>query len=367
MTVGLNVDAAEISVVAENDPLTEATHELVWPTVRWATYTVEFADDAGGPWIALTTAIKGDGTLFRYSFGTHGDSRLFRVRSESIQQAAPDLESFSLIPAGEFRMGDSFGEGRSDEFPVHEVFVSTFYMGRTEVTWAQWQEVRDWAMDHGYTMDSGSGKADTHPVHGVNWYDTVKWCNALSEREGLEPVYRLDDDGVYRSGDVDTEIRYGANGYRLPSEAEWEKAARGGLIDRRFPWGDIISHDWANYHANSPGSGPDYDKSDGVGDHPDYEIGGGPSTSPVGAFPPNGYGLYELAGNVSEWVNDWYGLDYYSMSPERDPLGALSGTHRMVRGGSEVNRPFAVRVAIRLWSRPSYRGYLQGFRLARSF
>ena len=130
----------------------------------------------------------------------------------------------------------------------------------------------------------------------------VKWCNARSEKEGLAPCYHTDvaRTAVYRTGRVDVTndmVNWSANGYRLPTEAEWEKAARGGLVGRRFPWGDQITHSLANYSSDSIYP---YDTSPTRGYHPDYQAGGAPYTSPVGNFAANGYGLYDMAGNVYE-------------------------------------------------------------------
>lgn len=271
--------------------------------------------------------------------------------------AAP--AGFAYIPAGSFQMGDSFSEGSTAERPVHSVYLSGFYMGRTEVTYAQWQEVYDWAVVNGYSFDNaGAGKAANHPVHTVSWYDVVKWCNAASEREGLAPVYRTGDGSVYRTGQLAPVIAYGNRGYRLPTEAEWEKAARGGLSSKRFPWGNTISHSEANYLSSS---GYSYDVSSTRGDHPSYDDVW-PYTSPVGSFAPNGYGLYDMAGNVWEWCGDWY-ADYPSSSVS-NPTGPGSGAYRVSRGGS--CGACHCRVANRGRGDPDYRLNGIGFRLARS-
>jgi len=121
---------------------------------------------------------------------------------------------------------------RIAERPVHTVSVSAFYMDRTEVTKALWDEVYQWAIANGYSFDNqGSGKAANHPVHSVNWYDTVKWCNARSQKEGRTPAYYTSaaQTTVYRTGQMDVRndwVKWSA-GYRLPTEAEWEKAGRG--------------------------------------------------------------------------------------------------------------------------------------------
>ncbi len=169
-------------------------------------------------------------------------------------------QGMALIPAGSFTMGDGFAEGDSDERPTHSVYVSAFYMDKTEVTKAKWDEVATWAASNGYDISAGgaSGVAASHPAYNVTWYECVKWCNARSQKEGLTPCYTVAG-ATYKTGSSAPDCNWSANGYRLPTEAEWEKAARGGSGGRRFPWGDAINHDYANYRAN--GSAYTYDTS----------------------------------------------------------------------------------------------------------
>jgi formylglycine-generating enzyme required for sulfatase activity len=281
-----------------------------------------------------------------------------------------------LIPAGDFVMGNATnvfpaGEGGSDELPQHTVSISAFYMGKTEVTKAQWDEVYDWAVTNGYTFENvGSGKATDHPVHTVNWNDCVKWANAQSEMEGLTPCYLAETSTgtVYRAGVVSNPAcDWYANGYRLATEAEWEKAARGGALGTRFPWTavDTIQHTRANYEANIGGFYP-YDTSAQGGYHPDYTNGVTPYTSPAGSFAPNGYGLYDMAGNLYEWCWDWYDNGYYTSSPDTDPRGPASGSLRVLRGGYWSNYAYYCRVAYRDFASPGYGSYFLGFRLVRA-
>jgi len=274
-------------------------------------------------------------------------------------------DQFALIPAGSFTIGD--GHDGYSNAPEHQVQISSFYMGKHEVSWSLWQEVRDWAVSNGYSDLSavGSGKADDHPVHTVTWYDAVKWCNAASERAGLDPVYYVSKGGaVYRSGENVSYIDYTKQGYRLPTEAEWEKAARGSFNGKRFPWGDVISHSEANYRRSRHSYS--YDVSSDHGFHPIYSNDVSPYTAPVGSFAANGYGLYDMAGNVYEWCNDWYNKSYYSRSPAADPTGPSSGSWRIFRGGSWHTWARMCRVANRNCKRPSHSTHSSGFRLARS-
>jgi sulfatase modifying factor 1 len=277
-----------------------------------------------------------------------------------------------LIPAGNLVMGNATnifpaGEGQTDELPQHTVNVSGFYMDRHEMTKALWDEVKTWAATHGYAFDhAGSGKAANHPVHTVSWYDVVKWCNARSQKEGLTPCYTAN--GVtYKTGNNSNVVcNWSANGYRLPTEAEWEKASRGGVANTRFPWMDYtnkISHAKANYEGRSDIYS--YDLSSGY--HPTYATGGTPYSSPVGSFAPNGYGLYDMAGNMEEWCWDWYDGNYYSSSPGTDPKGPASSpdSYRVLRGGSWAARAHYTRCANRGSYYPDVEFDVIGFRCAR--
>jgi formylglycine-generating enzyme required for sulfatase activity len=267
-----------------------------------------------------------------------------------------------LIPAGSFAMGDSL-DAIADA-PAVTVHVDAFRMAKHEVTKSLWDEVKAWATGYGYTdLEAGGGKGPDHPVHFLNWYSVVKWCNARSQMEGLTPCYTVSGT-VYKTGWNDNLVcNWNANGYRLPTEAEWEKAARGGAAQKRFPWGDTIAHSQANYQAKSYRS---YDLSSPQGYHPDYSTGATPYTSPVGSFPPNAYGLYDMAGNVGEECWDWYSPTAYS-SGSVNPRGPAAGTSKVWRDGAWWLDPSYCRCAQR-----AYHGMdgkitnFVGFRLARS-
>ena len=305
--------------------------------------------------------------------------KFYRVKTK------PAWEVFVLIPAGTFTMGDSFNEGGSHELPLHEVTLSAFYLQATETTNAQVAKVFNWAYDQGLVTVSqstvrnatgdqqevldlddpdcqiswdgsalvvDSGK-ENYPCIEITWYGSVAYCNYLSRTEWLTPAYDLSD----WSCDIT------ADGYRLPTEAEWEYAARGGLSGKRFPWGDTITHAEANYYSSSSYA---YDESATTGYHPDWNTGTYPYTSPVGTFAVNGYGLYDMAGNLLEWCGDWFGSSYYSSSPASIPTGPDSGTVRVFRGGGWGSYAYDCRSALRHNNYPSGSNNIIGFRPARS-
>jgi len=261
-------------------------------------------------------------------------------------------EGMVLIPAGTnsgtnpLSAGESYSPG---QYPSnYSLTVSAFYMDKDEVTKAQWDEVYNWAIKNGYSFgNAGLGKAANHPVHTVNWYDVVKWCNARSEKEGKPVSYRVGGI-VYRTGQTD-EVTCATNvaGYRLPTDVEWEYAARGGTSGWRFPWSDSddIQHARANYYSNSFFSD---DTSPTRGYHPAYTNGVMPFTSPAGSFPPNGYGLFDMAGNVWEWCWDWH--------PK------YVGSYRVARSGGWSGNAYLCRVAVRIIYYPNVANRVVGFR-----
>ena len=247
--------------------------------------------------------------------GGKGDMSVALEELKAGEMGAPIIiggAEMVVIPAGEFLMGSPEGEGDDDEHPQHKVFVDTFYMDKYEVTNAQYKQFMD-ATGHktpGFWDDEEYNQPN-HPVVGVDWYDAKAYCQWA--------------------------------GKRLPTEAEWEKAARGGLVGKKYPWGDNITHDDANY---SDTGGKDTWSG----------------TSPVGSFAPNGYGLYDMAGNVWEWCSDWFDSGYYETSPEQNPAGPSSGPCRVLRGGSWLGIETYLRAACRDYGDPTGADYGSGFR-----
>ena len=205
-----------------------------------------------------------------------------------IPSPIPDI-AFVEIPAGTFEMGSDNGD--SDERPVHTVTLTRdFYMSKYETTQAQYEAV---------TAPNPSPLTgdNNRPVEEVSWFDAIRFANALSAREGLNPCY--DNDGNVLGGAGGNP--YQCEGYRLPTEAEWEYACRAGTTTDYY-FGDDTSQ---------------------VGDYAWYIFNSGSTTHPVGQKQPNAWGLYDMHGNVWEWVYDWYGSSYYSDSPSGEAMANL--------------------------------------------
>ncbi len=303
---------------------------------------------------------------------------------------------FAWIPGGSFEMGDKVGGvvgGDGSEVPVHTVEVSGFYMQTTFVTNEQMVEVLQWAYDAGgkitvssttvvnvesnqelLDLDSPycrvlwnsaaerfevkSVKGYGYPCGEVPWYGGAAYCNYRSQMDGFAPCYNLST----------WSCNFGANGYRLPTEAEWEKAARGGLSGKRFPWGDTINHSHANYKANSALFAYDTSGYTTSTFHPDWADGTVPYWSPVGTFAANGYGLYDMAGNLFEWCNDWFSSSFYSTAAATlpNPTGPATGSTRVLRGCNYGYHADHARVAHRGHNAPNMSRRLSyGFRPVR--
>jgi len=247
----------------------------------------------------------------------------------------PGRPGFVVIPPGGFTMGDALD---GSEEP-HEVLVSGFQMAQKTVTWAEWNAVRAWGASRGYSdLSAGEAKGDEHPVYSVSWSDAVKWSNARSEMDGLTPCYTVGGNAMKTGGMVPS-VNWGASGYRLPTEAEWEKAARGGLSGKRFPWGDTITHGQANYYSMT---GLEYDISATRAYHPVWAVGNQPWSAPAGSFAANGYGLYDMAGNGWQWCWDWFGPSWRRIRAGRRrgatgfSVGVAGGAGRSCAGRRSV-------------------------------
>lgn len=231
---------------------------------------------------------------------------------------------FVLVLGGEVRLGDSYGE--EDEKPVHRVYASTFYMGKHEVSNAQYEEFEAGHRKKRTRYSRGEG----HPVVMVDWREAVAFCKRLSEKEGVR--------------------------FRLPTEAEWEKAARG-AEGRRYPWGGPPPGEEGAYRANF---GPGEDRSE-------WKKDGFPYTCPVDAFAEHAspYGCLNMAGNVWEWCHDRYGPAYYHACPYGDPTGPYVGKERVIRGGSWANDGKVLRASNRSKAKELLKDAIIGFRCVR--
>ena len=242
------------------------------------------------------------------------------ARYENLMSTAviiPAGPAMVIIPAGQFQMGDLNGVGYKSEQPVHQVTINySFAIGKYEVTFAEYYAFAN-ATNRSLPDDWGWGRGN-RPVIEVNWDDAQAYAAWLSEETGKR--------------------------YRLPSEAEWEYAARAGTTTNYF-WGDAIG----NNRANCAGCGSQWDNS---------------QTAPVGSFQPNQFGLYDTHGNVWEWVEDcWHG-SYEGAPTDGSAWTSGSCNTRVLRGGSWYGRPWILRSAIRYRYNPDFRSYNSGFRLA---
>ena len=372
LALGATVAAQAAAPVITNITMVGATPRLTIQSDLVITNQIEYCTNLSQTnWLVLTNLLVAQRPYwFADVDAPPAPRRFYRVLAGSTKPPAP--AGMVLIPAGSFTMGNCMdpSEGYSGELPLHTVYVSAFCMDTNLVTYSLWASVYQWATSHGYSFDNaGSGKAANHPVQAVNWYDAVKWCNARSEMGGLTPCYytnaSLSQMTIYRSGQLNLSnnwVNWVANGYRLPTEAEWEKAARGGASEHRFPWTDADTITWnrANFYGR-----PDlysYDLNPSSGFDPAWKSGGFPYTSPVGHFAPNGYGLYDMAGNVWQWCSERCGDRYWSGS-QSDPRGSDSDSdRRSIRGGSWGYHAMLCRTAYRGGFYATNNDWVVGFR-----
>ena len=327
----------------------------------WAFYRIvsdaptrflEFRSDGTTIWSNTARGGNGQIEMCASLTGRWANIHGFEATGSLMETALTLVPKGMVIIPGGTNTGINFtdpGESYNTDYPSnYNLTVDTFYMDRYEVPFALWNEVKEWGNTNGYDFtDAGEGKGPNHPVQRITWYHCIQWCNARSQKEELEPAFYLDAafSTAYKTGNVDdVYVKPSAKGYRLPTEAQWEYAARGGLQSRRFPWedSDEIQHARANYES---WAGLGYDTSPTRGAHPLYNDEVFPFTSPVGSFAPNGFGLYDMVGNVNEWCFDW-GVGY----------------KRVRRGGSWYENAQYARVGKRYYDRPHYGDNYCGFR-----
>jgi len=286
------------------------------------------------------------------------EEELLSLEDEAPTELIKNGDVMVLISAGEFLMGSS--EGLDHERPAHKIHLDAYYMDKHEVTNAQFCEFLNEkgdqiALSKDYEQYEDPEDGTTVIVRpltlvyqrkegGIPWLNMeTRYCRIEYTDGKCQPM------SGYENHPVVGVSWYAAKGYaewagkRLPTEAEWEKAARGDLEKKQYPWGDSIDSTKANYDEN-------------VGD-----------TTPVDSYDPNDYGLYNMTGNVGEWCSDWYGKNYYTTSPTKNPQGPNSGSHRLVRGGSWQRSASNLRCAARTAYSPHTTDYDLGFRCAKSF
>lgn len=289
--------------------------------------------------------IKGKGQLAQLKKGM--TVYRFSVDEEKVDDSAAKKTGYTeklgdtemvYIEGGTFTMGTPPAEPqRESDEQQHEVTLSPFWIGKYEVTQKEYMEVMG--------TNPSNFKGANLPVDSVSWYGAVEFCNNLSKKHNLKPYYKLDknvkDANNTNSGD---DLKYtvtvlGGNGFRLSTEAEWEYACRAGTTTA-YSFGSIIDGTLAN-----------------------FADAGRNTTTPVGSFKPNAYGLYDMHGNVWEWCWDWYG-ELAGVS--KDPAGATGGSVRTMRGGSWNNVAVLLRSGRRTHLMPNSNGFFAGFRVARS-
>lgn len=243
-----------------------------------------------------------------------------------------------LVEGGKYMMGSN-STLAANEKPAHEVMVNSFYMAKTECTFQEFDafcKATGWRLpDDDYKWGRGN-----RPVLDVKWVDALMYCNWLSQQENLTQCYQIE----FKGSTIKVECSFEANGYRLPTEAEWEYAARGGNKSKGFNASGSNNVDeiaWYNGNSNN-------------------------KSQPVGLKKPNELGIHDLNGNVWEWCWDWYDEKYYSGSPKDNPKGPKSSKYRVLRGGSWNYLGSFCTVTQRYLLVPDHRSCFYGFRVVRT-
>ena len=341
---------ASINIAALNHTITltgSAGQEIRREGIK-AGQTVPFTVDTGRWDIAirayLGSVLKAEGfTSVNFEPGPNGTVSVIMRRPKNVPGSG--LIDIVYVAGGSFDMGKNLGTGGgSDETPVHTVTLTGFSIGKYPVTQAEYQKVME-MNPSGFNGSAGrepiNGEVqENRPVEQVSWYDAIVFCNKLSIMEGLSPAYKINDSTdpdnwgtVPRSSNSTWDavvIVSGSNGYRLPTEAQWEYAAKGG-------------------NPNAPGwVGYTYPGSDTIDNVAWYSSNSGSVTHEVGKKAPNGLGLYDMSGNVYEWCWDWMGS--YSGETQNDPVGPGSGSGRVMRGGGHRDGTYSTRSAYHAYS-----------------
>ncbi len=314
---GIRTNWNEIGLFGVNDVFLSSKHpEIIFIATQWGVF---ISIDEGHKWKSITVGLNSfnarhiiaDSDLKLIFVET--DDGIYRLSDYEMTWAKPDKKEPSekemvLIKGGCFEMGDTFGDGAASEKPVHDVCVNDFYMSKYEVTQRQWFEVMG--------TNQFNLKCCTYwPAYNVSWNDAQNFIGRLNQKTGKN--------------------------YRLPTEAEWEYAARSGGQKEKWAGtsneGELVEYAWLN-NLND-------------------------TYYPVGQKKPNGLGLYDMSGNISEWVQDWYDERYFRDSPKINPTGPSSGKYRVVRGGDRLNGPLLARASSRSAALPDNHYACCGFRL----